>query len=1308
MKIALTITMVLALATATQAQRSDGELNRDSIVGWKYVSNPINPKAVYKPIKSQYANGATYSAWQQQASDILINWIQQSYLPRGIVMRTLTKNDERWNVDGNGPLQSYGVNFLGYAATFVQGKIDLRCCEQGQRLVAGFNDFPGVYLKGFNPGGMYFFAEQAQFSSGDDDAQLSKEGIDKKIQPNLYGYRTYLDHYHDNGQQMFKIGVVVPKNGEWPFKPVLVKDAIAFYNQQLAAYPDLLKYDYDYRIKQINAAIERLKPFYNEPAKILNRTILTDEKGHSAVSPVDIINGKNIDKTFPEYFMLVAATQQTINQTKTDNPLWMYLNLTPMNVSLIGNPAKFDTKFGTGSSHMAYSLLRNFNFDYVAKWLANPEAMKSVPYKPLNLPAQSTANNIVTTVNTSANATAKNKDPFTILYEDFDGYETGAFSAAGWHTYGHNGHSFENATLSTIAGQSGKWINIPDAFTFYPDFAKPLPASFTVNYDVYFDSKISNKRSAIYFRLDTYDPNPKKSNPIDLHDINRNGFQFEIAPSGETEVSKRFMEVKYDETLTDARLTNIKTNEPTHISIAVNGAAVSVTVNGKEVMHDDNVLPLGKTFKRYGWYCGVQGIYLSNILVKSSTPVQSTNPKEPQFAGVVKENPKAPTFAAAAFENTPYVPATLPKLDALPLINYPAGFKSAAMPIQTGSNKAVAGLKMDYKFPEKSALLSGISNTVVAADGFKKLITDIQSLVSNKLQQPNTVKIDNYLKTKKITRSVDISNLAISTWMENKPTAALYLFCKALLADYSDMLTANNLSSLLIAYGYAEKAIPVLQYINKQTNGAPETLANLATAYYNLGDLSNALDFAEKSIAKDSINANANKVAAFAHLNKAAKTSDKAETEKAIACLKQALKSGYDKEASNILSKIESNHQASEDFVNTNFKEFPMLKRIQMPAMPEDLHQMISFNKQLELEKSALTKTSNEVFAAYKKIPDPDPKQLAAAGQNISTAMMMAKSAAIISQTSTWYMKMKKDLEDIFILNKKDLTKKYSEKISAVNKKYNVQLNKLEGGEGKADEEEEIERLKTQRCEEYNKESSIYLSDMAKLTNSFAQQSEYVSRVFCRDYANWKPAWLNDNSGKFFLEAQRVYLIDIQKILSLYTAIEPCIYPLPGQNKEEKKQAKPKEWEEEYCANFKGTAGLGAVKIGFNCNSMSISGGEGFVGDLTLNYNENGKFKDITIGAGAGVEAHWGNKQIASLSAGASVTEYITIGAGPNGSISVTDWGTSAGVGAGANISAVGGEANIFSGKISAASGVSAEGAIPDALKIINRAGGKE
>ena len=949
MKKILTTILFLFIAFFANAQ-SDQELNRDAITGWQYVSNPPNPKAVYKPVRSQYANGATYSVWQQQVSDMLINWIQQSYLPRGLVMRTIAKNDQRWSLYDNGPLHSYGADFLGYSTHFVSGKIDLKCCELGQRLVAGFNDFPGAYIKDFNPSGMYFFAERAQFSTGDDDTKLSAEGVDKKIQSNLYKYRTYLDHYHNNGLPFNKIEIVVPKNGDWPFKPVLVKDAVAYIQQQLAAYPSILQKN-PYSAEPIKAALEKLKPYYNEVVKLKGNANfdnqLKDDNGHSVLDPSYIINGNPPNKTFPEYFILVTTTQQTIDQTKTDNPLWMYFNFTPMSIALQGNPAKFDTKFGTEIPHLVNSLLNDFNFDYLAKWLVQPDKMKSVAYTAINAPAKSSGNTTTAPVSVSTTASAKNKDPYTILYEDFDGYPAGTLSAKKWHTYSLN--KFATASLNEVSGQKGKWVSLPDKFTFYPDYTTQLSSAFTVSYDVYFEPGISNKRTEFYFRLDAYDPKTKYQLPMDFRQANDEGFEFTLAMSGETKTSKEFWLEKQAEVITEPRLASFKEKDIAHVSISVNGSAVSVSVNDKEVMHDDKVLPAGKSFKRYGWYCSTPAMMLGNIYIKSNSPVQNKVSQEPQFAGVVKDK-KSTTPDAATFETADYAFKPLKKIDEMPPINYPIGFKSAIpAPVQS-SNKAVTALPA-FKAPAKSALLNSLPNSFLNTEAFKKIIEDINILATKKLNAENVTKIDNYLKAKKIAAAKDIANTAIGIWVEGKPTAALYLFCKALQSDYGDMNTANNLASLLNGYGYSEKAISVLQYVNSKTNGDPSVLSNMATAFYNLGDMDNALSFANKSVAKDSLNANGNKVAAFVHLAKASQTNNKAEADKAIGCLKQSLKEQYDKEASDLLSKIESNHQKQSDFANTNFKEFTMLKKLELPTMPEDLHQMLSFGKQLEKEK---------------------------------------------------------------------------------------------------------------------------------------------------------------------------------------------------------------------------------------------------------------------------------------------------------------------------------------------------------------------
>ncbi len=1293
--------LLLVGAGITSQAQTDGELNRDSVVGWRYVSNPPNPKAVYKPVKSTYANGASYTAWQQQASDLIASWIQQSYQPRGLVIRQIVKNDQRWNLSDNGPIHSYGINLLGYSSHFVGGKIDLKCCEVGTRMIAGFNDFPGTYVIGFNPGGLYFFAEHAQFSAGEDDAKLAAEGVDKRIQPNLYGYRTYLDHYHDGGAPFNKIEIVVPKNGEWPFKPVLVKDAIAYIQQQMAAYPGILQKN-PYSADPIQKAIERLKPYYNEIAKLNPNSnyynAVNDGNGHYILNPEAIINGKNADKTFPEYNVLVSTTQQVISQSASDNPLWVYFNFSPpTGVALKGNPAQFDPKLGTDVAHMVYSMLHNFNFDYASRWVADPAKMKNMPYAPLQAPATSSGATTAGPVTVSSTTAAKNKDPYTIVYEDFDGYPAGTLSARSWHTYGHDGHSFENATLSTISGQPGKWVGIPDAFTFYPDFNKVLGNNFTVNYDVYFGKDVKNQRSPIYFRLDTYDPNPKKSNPINLNDINREGFQFALAMSGELEGNKRYMSAKQDEVVTSARIAAFKATDVAHVTITVSGASVVVSVNGKEVMRDNNALPAGKTFRRYGWYCGAPGVNLGMIYVRNGSPVQELPGKEPQVAGVIKDNTPG---NATTFETSDYTLAPLQKLETLPPLNYPAGFKSSlpvAQPVSTG-NGAVASLPA-FKAPARSALLNTLPKTTDNS-GFKKLIDDLAALVAVKLNADNVKKIDAYLKMKKISSSAALADEAIGVWLQGKPTVALYLFCKALQADYGNLNAANNLASLLNTYGYSEKAIPILQFLDNKIKNNPQVLANMATAFYNLGDVDNALLFANKSIDKDSVSAIANKVAAFVHLDKAVESSNKAEAEKAIGCLKQALKSGYDKESADILNKIERNHQQQGDYSNTNFKEFPMLRRLELPKMPEDLHQMISFDNYLELEKKAINTAKEQVFAAEKKIPPVDVKQsVASMRQNPAEATMMMKAASIYTTGVPWYMKMKKDLKDIFKQDLDALTKKHNTQANAVLKTYNDRLAKLEGGEGNGAEEEEMEQLKIQRCEAFNKEQASYLSDVAKLTNEFAQRSEYVSRIYCRDVANWGPLWKHDYTMRSFLEAQRTYLTDMYKILSLYKAIEPCIYP-PEEQKRDNKPSKPKEWEEQYCANFKGSAGAGPVKMNWTCNSLSISGGEGFVGEAALNFSEAGAFKDVTLGAGIGVEMTVGSQQVTGISASASMMEFVNIGPAAGGGIQVNDWGISAGVGAGGNIGPVSGEVNIASTTMSVNGGVTAGGVVANALGI--------
>lgn len=604
--------IIIAIFTTSIAhsQRSDIELARDSVLGWKYLTPPFKAQT-YKPVKDRYSDD-TYTVWQQQIGDTLAQWVMKSYLPRGLVMRGLGKNYSGQIIAAG--THSYGIGLGAFSARFVDGAINLHCCEIAWgTLSMYFNGFPGNYASGFNPEGLYFFIEKERFNNenfNESDATLKGEGIDKRIQPDLYPYRTYVHHYHNDGKQITELQIVIPKNGEWPFKPVLVKDAVKYIDEQLAKYPGILKDQYV--AADVKDAEERLKPYYNQQAISGGLSLLDDDNGHAIINPRSIMNGE--EEHLLDKYTLVSATQQVIDQSKTDKPLWLYITLPEITGCLS------DSTMKNGNQYLTYSFLRNFNFDYVYNWLSNPDKVRGIAYTPLHEPKKS-FNNIAAPANVSATTAAKRKDPYTILYEDFEGYPTGTFSATGWHTYGHDGNEYKNATLKTIDGKPGKWISIPGAFTFFPDFPKLLPSSFTVNYDVIFGKDISNKRSSFVFRLETYEDDLKKHNEIDLSDVNRDGFEFAIAQSGEIEYGKNFQEISYVKPNERGGIPELKNDEVTHITVSVKGAAVAVSVNGKQVMQDNSVLSAGYTFKRYGWYSGDASIGLSNIYIKSDTPI---------------------------------------------------------------------------------------------------------------------------------------------------------------------------------------------------------------------------------------------------------------------------------------------------------------------------------------------------------------------------------------------------------------------------------------------------------------------------------------------------------------------------------------------------------------------------------------------------------------------------------------------------------------------------------------------------------------
>lgn len=125
-----------------------------------------------------------------------------------------------------------------------------------------------------------------------------------------------------------------------------------------------------------------------------------------------------------------------------------------------------------------------------------------------------------------------------------------------------------------------------------------------------------------YFRLDAYDPKDKYPQPMNIASAVDKGMDFAIAMSGETTTECKFRKGDYKEMYQDLRITAFKEKDIAHVTVSVNGTAVSISVNGKEIIRNENARPVEQTYKRCGWYCSEPAYYLGNIYIKSNTPLK--------------------------------------------------------------------------------------------------------------------------------------------------------------------------------------------------------------------------------------------------------------------------------------------------------------------------------------------------------------------------------------------------------------------------------------------------------------------------------------------------------------------------------------------------------------------------------------------------------------------------------------------------------------------------------------------------------------
>lgn len=622
----------------------------------------------------------------------------------------------------------------------------------------------------------------------------------------------------------------------------------------------------------------------------------------------------------------------------------------------------------------------------------------------------------------------------------------------------------------------------------------------------------------------------------------------------------------------------------------------------------------------------------------------------------------------------------LPKLTKLTALTVPADMKPSLAPIANNYNNAAPAATFSFTIPPRSPKLNQLPQPLTT-ESYKTYIQQLYTSILNAVKPNEKKKADDYVKNKKLTQSKDISNIAFATWLQNAPTASLYLYSKAVAANPSDALAANNFSAFLMMGGLPEKSIPVLEYWNKQKPGEATLLSNLGNAYYRLGDVDKAMKYLQQCVQYDTLSPIANKMLCLMYLKKG-------NTKKAEEHGTKSLTTSYDEQVVAILRQLDNKTKPGEIMSRLPVIEFPMLKRIKLPAMPSNLDDMEQFAIELEAEKKSMEMTIADIDSKTPKINDDLSQKLLMASLKKGISPLRIKAQYIIMDGMQAYQRESIRESDVFKYQLKKLAKPFNINTTAINKKYAEKLNKLEGGE--AGDEDEIDALELAKCKEINAETEKYLAGLSPLVNGHAQRQEFIARKFYRDYANWAPYWMPETTISF-PSIERDYLEAVSNILSQYTIIskENCtpFEPKP------KKDGKLQKWEDEFCANFKGKIGIGPVKMTWTCNSWGIEGGEGIVGEFEMNFAEDGAFEDFTIGGGLGETWNLGGGEMAHIEAGASVKEFIKIGTDKStGKWEVQDFGIKSEVSLEANVLNVSSEVKVLELSVAVNAGLDAGG----------------
>jgi hypothetical protein len=466
----------------------------DIDIGWMKIYKHTTPA------KGKTLGNRVYSDKQIGYTQQFVEWMQQSYLPKGCL-------------GDAGYYQNYIYKFSG-----TNSRLGNAISEHSDALPLMYGAYSKVYmfLKKDAQGkfvpqnnlGDYWFIEANQLehiskqiwfiSSADEyyfllpDFTSNSKGYnaDDKDESNLLGFANSKNiegykHFYIPPKTLVDDGgyvvIMTKDNKELPFEKITIGE---FFTQAEKQLPVWQKVDptspenFAKAQKNLARLKEKYKNRWNDiaelqlSAEISFFTFVNATEGYN-----DMFDNKG-QTTFP----ILKVSKQALALCKTDQPQWLVIRWS----------------FGLNNSayylHLHESILNNFNFKYAYDYFFDSEKVKGQPYKPLRSPTYKEA--VVASEGSEA-AKKNTADKNVHYFEDFSTTAVGK-KPIGWQS------TFALGTTTVITkldGLDGNWATMANYIIKPTQLKMPLPQNFTLSYEIVAAQNFTWGATGLTFKL---------------------------------------------------------------------------------------------------------------------------------------------------------------------------------------------------------------------------------------------------------------------------------------------------------------------------------------------------------------------------------------------------------------------------------------------------------------------------------------------------------------------------------------------------------------------------------------------------------------------------------------------------------------------------------------------------------------------------------------------------------------------------------------------------------------------------------------